>query len=164
MQNPLANFMGVFSLVRDDRGFQVNPLCRHDITRSDRQIGNDCCSSCPGGWSQTILEVKMLNVEVLGWCGYTWSAVVRPVGCTAKFYEKPLETAYGRNIYIQFTAKALMDIPAVSKPIARSLKTCDICGIALCDKTAHFRVAFFVACLRHTCAIIILSKKHTESR
>ncbi len=26
---------------------------------------------CPGGWSQTILEVKMLDVEVLGWCGYT---------------------------------------------------------------------------------------------
>ncbi len=30
-----------FSLkVRDDWGSQVNPLCRHDITRSDRQIGN----------------------------------------------------------------------------------------------------------------------------
>ncbi len=40
MQNPLANFIGVFSLVRDDRGFQENPLCHHDITRSDRQIGN----------------------------------------------------------------------------------------------------------------------------
>ncbi len=56
----------------------------------------DCYSSCPGGWSQTILEVKMLDVEVLGWCGYTWSAVVRPVGCSAKFSETPLETAYGR--------------------------------------------------------------------
>ncbi len=32
MQNPLTNFIGVFSLVRDVRGFQVNPLCRHDIT------------------------------------------------------------------------------------------------------------------------------------
>ncbi len=40
MQNPLANFIGVFSLVRVVRGFQVNPLCRHNITRSDRQIGN----------------------------------------------------------------------------------------------------------------------------
>ncbi len=27
-----------------------------------------------------------------------------------------------------------MDIPAVSMPIARSLKTYDICGIVLCDK------------------------------
>ncbi len=29
-------------------------------------------------------------------------------------------------------------------PIARSLKTCDICGIVLCDKMAHFRVAFYL--------------------
>ncbi len=40
-------------------------------------------------------------------------------------------------------ATALVDIPAVSMPIARSLKTCGICGIVLCDKTAHFRVAFY---------------------
>ncbi len=40
-------------------------------------------------------------------------------------------------------ATALVDIPAVSMPIACSLKTCDICGIVLCDKTGHFRVAFY---------------------
>ncbi len=34
-------------------------------------------------------------------------------------------------------ATDLVDIPAVSMPIARSLKTCDICGIVLCDKTLH---------------------------
>ncbi len=73
-------------------------LCRNDLV-----MQTDCCSSCPGGWSQTILEVKMLDVEVLGWCGYTWSAVVSPVGCTAKFSETPLEMAYGREINIQFT-------------------------------------------------------------
>ena len=30
-------------------------------------------------------------------------------------------------------ATALVDIPAVSMPIACSLKTLDICGIVLCD-------------------------------
>ncbi len=67
---------------------------------------NDCCSSCPSGWSQTILEVKILDVEVLSWCGYTWSVVVRPVGCTDKFSETPLETAYGREINIPFTGNS----------------------------------------------------------
>ncbi len=112
-------------------------LCRNSLV-----MQTNCCSSCPGGWSQTILEVKMLDVEVLGWCGYTWSAVVRPVWCTAKFSKTPLEMD-GREMNIKFTATALVDIPAVSMPIARSLKTCDICGIMLCDKTAHFRVAFY---------------------
>ncbi len=46
------------------------------------------------------------DVEVLGWCGYMWSAVVRPVGCTAKFSEMPLEMAYGREMNIQFTGNS----------------------------------------------------------
>ncbi len=48
----------------------------------------------------------MLDVEVLGWCGYTWSTVVRTVGCTAKFSEMPLETAYGREIHIKFSGNS----------------------------------------------------------
>ncbi len=36
-------------------------LCRNSLV-----MKTDCCSSCPGGWSQMILEVKMLDVEVLG--------------------------------------------------------------------------------------------------
>jgi hypothetical protein len=44
-------------------------------------------------------------------------------------------------------ATALVDIPAVSMPVARSFKTWDVCGIVLCDKTAHFRGAFY--CPQH---------------
>ncbi len=82
-------------------------------------------------------------MEVLGWCGYTLSVVVRLVGCTAKFSETPLETALVEKLTFNSRATALVDIPAVSTPIACFLKTCDICCIVLCDKTAHFRVAFY---------------------
>ncbi len=40
MQNPLGNFIAIFSLFRDVRGFQVNPLCRHDITSPFPPSGN----------------------------------------------------------------------------------------------------------------------------
>ncbi len=83
----------------------------------------------------------MLDVEVLGWCGYTWSAVVRPVGCTAKFSERLSETAYGREMNIQFTGNSSGGQHAIG--MLTTFKTCDICGTVLCDKTAHFRVAFY---------------------
>ncbi len=38
-------------------------LCRNNLVTH-----TDCCSNCTGDWSQTILEVKMLDVVVLGWC------------------------------------------------------------------------------------------------
>ncbi len=76
-------------------------LCRNSLV-----MLNNCCSRCPGGWSQTVLEVKMLDEAVLGWCGYTWSVIVRPVGCTSKFSEMPLETTYGREMNIQFTGNS----------------------------------------------------------
>ena len=39
-------------------------------------------------------------------------------------------------------ATALVDIPAVGMPI-----TCSLTSVALCDKTTHFRVAFY--CPQH---------------
>jgi hypothetical protein len=46
-------------------------------------------------------------------------------------------------------ATALVDIPAVTMPIARSLKTLDICGIVLCDQTACFSGLLFPAQCAH---------------
>ncbi len=82
----------------------------------------------------------MLDVEVLGWCGYAWSAVVRPVGCTSKFSEMPLETAYGREMNIQFMGNSS---GGHSCGQHANCTLPQICGIVLCDKTAHFRVAFY---------------------
>ena len=62
---------------------------------------------------------------------YTWSVVVRPVGRTANFSKTMLQSAYGNS------QPANCMFP----------KTWDICGIVLCDKTAHFRVAFY--CPQH---------------
>ncbi len=111
------------------------------LRRNALVLQTDCFSSCPGGWSQTILEVKMLDVVVLGWCGYTWSwgrldILPNSLKCLWRWLMVEMWTLNSRTT-------ALVDIPSVSMPIARSLKTCDVCGIVLCDKTAHFRVAFY---------------------
>ncbi len=98
----------------------------------------DCCSSCPGGWSQTILAWR-------SWAG----VVTRGLRLWGRLDVRPnsLKRLWRRLMLEKLTcnsrATALVDIPTVSMPIARSLKTCDICGIVLCDKTAYFRVAFY---------------------
>ncbi len=113
-------------------------LCRNSLV-----MQTDYCSSCPGGWSQTILDAKMLDVEVLGWCGYTWSVVLRYFEVLPNSLKRLWRWLMVEKLTLNSQATTLVDIPAVSLPTAHSLKTCDICGIVLCDKTAHFRVTFY---------------------
>ncbi len=39
----------------------------HSLCRNSLVVRTNCCISCPGGWSQMILQVKKPDVEVLGW-------------------------------------------------------------------------------------------------
>ena len=98
--------------------------------------------NCLGGWSQTIPQVKKPDVEVLGWFGYTSSAVLRPFGHTAKFFKAMLETAYDRETNIQLSGYGGH---SCSHPANCKLETS--VPLHLCDKTAHFRVAFY--CPQH---------------
>ncbi len=59
MQNPLANFIGVFSLVRDVQGFQVNPLCHHDITRSYRPTDREQTTIILMTMTRTVIYITL---------------------------------------------------------------------------------------------------------
>lgn len=111
-----------------------------DSCRNSSVMQTHCCSGCLGGWCQMTLEVKMPDVEVLDWCGYVWSTVVCLVGRTGKSSEMIL-----RQLMVEkfnSWATALVDLPAVSMPIAGSCITCNMYALVLCDETAHSTVVF----------------------
>ena len=83
--------------------------------------------ACPYHNPNATLGNSCLNIDLSTLLAlarlYTWSAVVSPVERSATFSKIMLEATYGREIKFNYLVSARVDIPAVSMPIARSLKT-----------------------------------------
>ena len=79
-------------------------------------------------------------MEVLGWRGYTWSAVVSLVGRTVKFAKMTLEAAYGREMNIKFSGNSSSG-PSYSQHAKDPLEL--ETSVALCCLTKLHSVAFY---------------------
>ncbi len=65
-----------------------------------------CTDPCNMGPCIIMLQHEVMVVDEWHNNGPQDLVTVRPVGCTAKFSETPLETAYGREMNIQFTGNS----------------------------------------------------------
>ena len=92
------------------------------------------------------------------------SVAVRTVGSTAKFSKTMLEAAYGREMNIQFSGNRSGGHPCSQSACQLQAHSKHETSVTLCcDKTAHFRVAFYCPqhevhlCNDHVAFIFLLS-------
>ena len=91
----------------------------------------------------------MLDVEVLGWCGYTWSAIMK--------------TAYGRetehSIHRQQLWWTFLQSACQLHVILKLATSVALCCVIIVHMSEW---PFIVASLMHTCAIFMLSNQHLD--
>lgn len=105
---------------------------------------DSCCISCPDCWSQTILQVKKQNMELIGWHSYMWSAILayRILTYDNEINLKFTCSIFGGNYYDQY---------ANCTPPQNSQTAVILCCLI---KVHILRWPFIVSNTRHTCCLI----------
>ncbi len=129
--------------------------------RNSLVMQTDCCSSCKN-WVAGLRWSWRWRC----WMWRSWAGVVtRSLRLWGRLDVLPnsLKSLWRRLIVEKWTfnsrATALVYIPAVSMPIARSLKSVALCCVI---KLHILEWHFIVASLRHTCAIIMLFNQYLD--
>ena len=108
------------------------------LCRNSSVVQTHSFISCLGAGLRRSWQASKLDVEVLGWSDYMWSAVVRPVGRSAKFFKTTLEVAYGRDMNIQLSGNSSSGHSCSEHANCKLPQNLRHFG-----KTAHFGVAFY---------------------
>uniref|UniRef100_A0AAZ3NX65 Uncharacterized protein n=1 Tax=Oncorhynchus tshawytscha TaxID=74940 RepID=A0AAZ3NX65_ONCTS len=74
-------------------------------------------------WSQTIPQLKKLDVEILGWRGYTWSAVDILPNSLKRHWSWLMAAAYGKCVTATTTGRQELRKDLCVKEFD-ALKTC----------------------------------------
>ncbi len=126
------------------------------VCRNSLVMQTNCCISYLGGWSQTMLQVKKPDVEVLGWCGHTWWGRLNVLPNPRKRHWRLLMVVKWtrQQLYWAFLQSACqLDAPS------KLMTTMGLCCVI---KLHILEWPFIVTHTWHTCVLIIQSNQHPD--